>query len=176
MSYSIMKRFSFGFLFFAFWVCLASLRYISNMQGPRPNSPDKQRVSRWIQNLCFVDVDGKKGKLSDFKKCNGLVVASIGSSCPISKRFAPTLSKLKNEYFDHGSQFIFVDSIMTTSARINLKKLNEFHNFQGPKILDEEKIFIQEFKPQTSSEVFLLDKARTYSIMDQSMTSMGLNT
>ena len=173
MSYSIMKRFSFGFLFFAFWVCLASLRYISNMQGPRPNSPDKQRVSRWIQNLCFVDVDGKKGKLSDFKKCNGLVVASIGSSCPISKRFAPTLSKLKNEYFDHGSQFIFVDSIMTTSARINLKKLNEF---QGPKILDEEKIFIQEFKPQTSTEVFLLDKARTYSIMDQSMTSMGLNT
>ena len=101
------------------------------------------------------------------------MVASIGSSCPISKRFAPTLSKLKNEYFDHGSQFIFVDSIMTTSARINLKKLNEF---QGPKILDEEKIFIQEFKPQTSTEVFLLDKARTYSIMDQSMTSMGLNT
>ena len=161
MSYSIMKRFSFGFLFFAFWVCLAPLWSMSKIQGPLPNSPDKQRVSRWIQDFCFVDVDGKKGKLSDFKKCNVLVVAFIGSSCLINKRFAPTLSKLKNEYFDHGSQFISEDSIMTTSARINLKKLNEFHKFQGPKILDEEKIFIQEFKPQTSTKVFLLDKART---------------
>ena len=86
-------------------------------QGPKPIDADAHGVGRWVADLSYVTVEGKKGKLSDFKNKKALVIAFTGASCPLSKRFAPSLAKLENEYSKHDVAFIFVDPIAVQGAK-----------------------------------------------------------
>ena len=66
-------------------------------QGPKAIDPAENGIGRWIPDVEFISVKGKRGRLSDFKSGKALVVAFTGASCPVSKRFAPTLAALEKD-------------------------------------------------------------------------------
>ena len=55
----------------------ASLR-----QGPRELNPAEHGIGKWVPNVDFETIQGKKGKLSDFGRKKALVIAFTGASCP----------------------------------------------------------------------------------------------
>ena len=78
-------------------------------QGPKAIDPAENGIGRWIPDVEFISVKGKRGRLSDFKSGKALVVAFTGASCPVSKRFAPTLAALEKAYAKLGVSFLFVE-------------------------------------------------------------------
>ena len=89
------------------------------------------------------------------------MVAFIGASCPVSKKFAPLLAALEKEYAAKEVAFLFVDPIATRSAVKNLKKMVDMHGFTSPVILDCTKEFALALGAKSTTEVFVLDSART---------------
>ncbi len=140
---------------------LAAVPSNSLKQGPKPIDGDLHGVGRWIPNLSFVAVEGKKGKLSDFKSKKALVVAFTGASCPLSKRFAPTLAAIEKEYGPKGVAFLYVDPIAVKGAKEDLRTMAREQGFQGPVILDESESLTDTFGARTTTDVFVLDSART---------------
>ena len=99
----------------------ANLSAQSIRQGPRTLPLEMQRAGRWVPDLSFVSIDGERGKLSDYEKKNALVIAFVGASCPLSKKFAPTLAALEREWAKKDVSFIFVDPISTESTNLKLR-------------------------------------------------------
>ena len=140
---------------------LAAVPSISLKQGPKPIDADLYGVGRWIPDLSFVTVEGKKGKLSNFKHKKALVVAFTGASCPLSKRFAPTLAAIEKEYGKKGTAFVYVDPIAVKGAKEDLRTMAREQGFQGPVILDENGSLAGTFGARSTTDVFVLDSART---------------
>ena len=130
-------------------------------QGPKPIDAAAHGIGRWIPDLAFTTIDGKQGKLSDFKDKKALVVAFTGASCPLSKRFAPSLAVIEEEYAKKDVAFVFVDPIAIDGAKEDLRKMGETHGFKGPVILDEDESLTKGLGATTTTDTFVLDAART---------------
>jgi peroxiredoxin len=130
-------------------------------QGPKPIDAATHGVGRWVPDLSFTTIDGKRGELSDFKEKKALVVAFTAASCPISKRFAPSLAAIETEYSKKGVAFVFVDPIAIDGAKEDLRKMSKAHGFKGPVILDEDESMTQGLGATTTTDTFVFDAART---------------
>ncbi len=146
--------------FTLFWNLSTSLS-ASLKQAPEPINPDTHCIGRWIPDLPFVTINGKHGKLSDFKDKKALVVAFIGASCPLSKRFAPSLVILEKAYRKKGVAFVFVDPITVKGAKEDLKVIIREQGFKGSFILDRDESLTHALGARTTTDTFILDSART---------------
>lgn len=129
-------------------------------QGPRLLAPGEQGVGRQIPDLEATDIDGKKVRLSDFKKSKALVIAFTSTSCPLCLRYAPSLGRLEKTWKEEGVAFLYVDPI-ASDIPVDMKKAIQTHGFQGPYVHDQEGKLSQSLGAKTTTEVFVLDAART---------------
>jgi len=130
-------------------------------QGPKPIDASAHGVGRWMPDLSFTTIDGKQGKLSGFKEKKALVVAFTATSCPLSKRFAPSLATIEKEYAKKDIGFVFVDPIAIDGAKEDLREMAETNGFKGPVILDEDESMTKGLGAITTTEAFVFDAART---------------
>src|SRR5207247_5304840 len=75
---------------------------------PRLLDPRECRIGELIEDVAFTDLDGKAGRLSDFRG-KTLVVALTNVGCPVAKRYAPRLVETADELGKRGVDFLFVD-------------------------------------------------------------------
>ena len=129
-------------------------------QGPRAIRPGEAGVGVLVPDLAFTDIAGKQGKLSDFKSAKLLVVAVTDVGCPVGKKYGPTLAKLETELADKNVTFLFVDPIAADAAE-DLKKAVADRGFAGRTIHDKDGALASAFAATTTTEVFVLDSART---------------
>jgi thiol-disulfide isomerase/thioredoxin/mono/diheme cytochrome c family protein len=122
-------------------------------QGPKIVKPGDHGVGRLVPDIAFTDVAGKAGKLSDFKDKKALVVAYTSTSCPISKKFAPSLVRLEKAYREKGIAFLFVNPVETDDVKT--------HGFAGPYIHDKDGAFSKAIGSLTTTDTFVLDPTRT---------------
>ena len=142
-------------------VHLSAVPSASLKQGPRPMDAVANGIGRWVPDVAFETVEGKKGRLSDFKGKKALVVAFTGASCPLSKRFAPTLAAIEKAYGPKVIAFVFVDPIAVKGAKEDLREMAGEQGFEGPVILDEDESLTRALGARTTTDTFVLDSART---------------
>jgi mono/diheme cytochrome c family protein len=121
--------------------------------------PRAAGIGRLVPDLEFVDLAGSPGRLSD---CAGrpLVLAIRDVGCPLSKKTAPALARLEREFAPRGVEFLFVDESENDSAE-ELAADAATHGFRGRHLLDPAQAFGRALGATTTTEVFLLDSART---------------
>jgi thiol-disulfide isomerase/thioredoxin/mono/diheme cytochrome c family protein len=132
----------------------------SPREGPVVVKAGDAGVGRLVPDLAFTDIAGKPGKLSDYQSSKALVIALTGTSCPVSKRFAPALARLEQEFAKQGVKFLFVNptaSDQPDAIRADVKA----HGFTGRYVHDTTGALVGALGAQTSTEVFVLDAART---------------
>jgi thiol-disulfide isomerase/thioredoxin len=110
-------------------------------------------VGRLVADVGFTDLAGKAGKLSDYKASKLTVVALTNTSCPISKKYAPSLARLEKEYEAKGVAFLFVNPTATDTVKD--------HGFAGRYVHDKDGKFAAALGATSTAEVFVLDAART---------------
>ncbi len=121
--------------------------------------PTKSGIGRWIEDLAFEDLQGKEGKLSDFasKKALAIVIRDVG--CPVSQRYGPEVARIDAEYSDQVG-FLYVNlSEQDTEEKAAAEV--EKYGFKGRYALDPEGTFGRALGVRTTTDVFVLDRART---------------
>lgn len=132
----------------------------SPREGPKQLKGSEVGVGRMLPDVAFTDVNGKTGKLSDFKASKGLVIATTTTSCPVSKRYTPTLAKLEKEFAAKGITFLFVNPTETDTLE-SIKDAIASQGLAGRYVHDKTGAFVKAIGASSTTEVFLVDAART---------------
>ena len=123
---------------------------ISN--GPPQLKAGEMGVGRQVTDVSFTDTDGKTYQLSALaSKGNGVVIACTSTTCPVSKRYTPSLVRHAAELSKAGVALVLLNPLATdTPESLGL-----------PYVHDKDHKVSDVLQPRTSTEVFYIDSKRT---------------
>jgi thiol-disulfide isomerase/thioredoxin len=116
-------------------------------------------VGRFVADVPFTDIAGVSQKLSSLTKKQTLVVAMTSTSCPLSKKYLPTLAQLAKSYSERGIKWLLVNPIATdTSDDMRAAK----KSIDGAVYVhDRDGILVRAIGALTTTDVIVLDASRT---------------
>jgi peroxiredoxin/Ca2+-binding EF-hand superfamily protein len=129
-------------------------------EQPRILNASEHGVGRMVPDVALKDLAGREVKLSAFKGNKALVIASFGASCPISNKLGPELARLEKEYAAQKVAFLFVNPIAGESPE-DLRKFAAMYGLTSPVVHDAQGALARVLGATTTTEVFVLDAART---------------
>lgn len=129
-------------------------------KAPQALVPADHGVGRLVGDAQFTDLAGKSHQLSEFSKQRAIVVAMTCTSCPLSKKYLPTLQALAESYSRRGVTFVLVNPMATDKAADmqTAAKSVEGHAFYVP---DQKGSLAQSAGALTTTDVIVLDASRT---------------
>jgi thiol-disulfide isomerase/thioredoxin len=129
-------------------------------RGPQPLKPGGHGVGRLVADVSFTDLAGATHKLSSFTDQQTVVVAMTSTSCPLSRKYLPTLKQLADKYCQCGIKWLMVNPIATDTfndMQAAAKGLSG-HTIYVP---DREASFAQAIGALTTTDCIVLDASRT---------------
>jgi peroxiredoxin/mono/diheme cytochrome c family protein len=127
-----------------------------------PSSADeaaKSLVGRQIAEFALKDFRGKEHKLADFADKKLLVVAFLGTECPLAKLYGPRLQKMADELADQGVAFVGINSNRQDSIT-ELEAHVRRHGIKFPILKDLGNRVADAFGATRTPEIFVLDENR----------------
>jgi mono/diheme cytochrome c family protein len=148
-------------------VLLASLLLIGALppafartSGPIVEKAGDLGVGRMIADQACTDLAGRTVRLSALSGPNGLVIAMSSATCPISKRYLPSLAALEKELATRGIGLLLVNA-MTGEKPEDIQAQLKEAGLTSPYCHDQEGVLAKALGARTTAEVFLLDESRT---------------
>ena len=116
-------------------------------------------IGRQIDEFALRDYRGKTHRLADFAAARFMVVAFIGTECPLVNLYAPRLVELHQRFADQGVVFIGVnanrqDSLTEVAAHARR------HGIAFPVLKDPTHKVADLFAAERTPQVFVLDENR----------------
>lgn len=119
-----------------------------------------QSVSRdKVMNFALPDTSGQRCALSDYAEKRGVVVAFLGTECPLAAQYAVRLQQIHDQYAERGIQVIGIDANAQDSAE-ELAAFAQRQCVNFPLLKDAEAQVADRFRATRTPEVFLLDAER----------------
>ena len=129
-------------------------------QGPLALGGHESGVGRMVDNLALTDLDGVTRTLAELSSGSGCVLAFTSATCPVSKRYLPSLKALETELASAGIGMVLVNPFPSESPELIREQTGE-HRFKSPYVRDSERAISKALRARSTTEVFLLDQART---------------
>ncbi len=120
---------------------------------------DDASTNRQIENFALHDYRGKLHALEDFNANPLVVVAFVGTECPLAKLYAPRLQELYGKYKDRGVAFLAVDANRQDSLA-ELAAYARTYGIEFPVLKDAGNKVADQFAAARTPEVFVLDADR----------------
>jgi len=134
---------------------------ISNIkEGPKILSPVQAGVGRMVPDLTCKTILAESLKLSELTGKNALVIAFTSTTCPISKKYGPSLTQLERVVQDLGLKILFVNPTATDDPE-GIRAFVARHKLKSPYVHDKAGELAKSVQATTTAEVFLLDAKRT---------------
>lgn len=127
--------------------------------GAAISRAEESSGNRRIENFSLRDYRGKLHSLDEFKDVRLVVVAFVGTECPLAKLYAPRLQELYQKYKDQGVAFLAVDANRQDSIT-ELAAFARAHGIEFPVLKDPGNLVADVFGAQRTPEVFVLDADR----------------
>jgi peroxiredoxin len=105
------------------------------------------------------DYRGRDYRLADFQAHDLLVIAFLGTECPLAKLYGPRLARLAEEYRDRGVGFVGVDANCQDSVT-EIAAYARVHQIQFPILKDLGNRLADQLGAQRTPEVFVVDRQR----------------
>ncbi|MDP4786461.1 MAG: redoxin domain-containing protein, partial [Opitutales bacterium] len=128
--------------------------------GPEMLKPGEVGIGRMIDDVKFRTLDDKELSLGAFKDRKGLVIIMTSATCPVSKRYLPSVAKLASELTEQGLGLLLVNALGSEKPE-DIRSQLAAAGVTGPYVHDIEKKLSLALDARTTTEVFLLDPART---------------
>ena len=119
-------------------------------------SPVGQRVADFTLDNCY----GKAVSLEEFADRELVVLAFLGTECPLAKLYGPRLNQIQTEFGDRGVQIIGINSNKQDSLT-ELAAYTHRHDLAFPMLKDVGNELADRLDAERTPEVFLLGKDRT---------------
>lgn len=116
-------------------------------------------AQRAIDDFQLSDFRGKEHRLADYDETKLVVVAFLGTECPLAKLYGPRLSQLADEYKTRGVQFLGINSNRQDSIT-ELAAYARIHGIGYPLLKDPGNRVADRFGAERTPEVFVLDRER----------------
>jgi Ca2+-binding EF-hand superfamily protein/peroxiredoxin len=129
-------------------------------EAPELLKGSEHGVGRMVADLALKTLNGSEIKLSSAAGKNGLVIALFIASCPISGKLAPETARLEASLKEQGVGMLLVNAPPGQKA----EEITQFiadHKLVSPIASDADGKLAQQLAATTTTEVFLLDAART---------------
>lgn len=117
-------------------------------------------IGSLVPDLAVKEIGGREAHLSDFtKKSPALVVASVSPTCPVSKRYLPTIARLADDYAKREVALVLLtgdtvdDSFREALKAAGLDKRTCIQDASGE--------LRRALGSTSSTDTFVLDSART---------------
>jgi len=122
--------------------------------------PAEHGVGQFIEDLEFQDLQGRMLRLSDFRQAKALVIAMTSTSCPLSRRYLPTLTAIAQQYSQRSVQFLLVNSIRTDDRQA-MQTAAASLPAGVPYAVDADESLLRRLQVVSTTDVLILDPART---------------
>jgi len=120
---------------------------------------DENRLAdQVIDDFQLPDFRGKPHRLADYEG-SIVVVAFLGTECPLARLYAPRLSDLEEKFSSRGVAFLAIDS----NRQDSMEEIAHFHRTYGlpfPLLRDAANRVADQFQAERTPEVFVLDRER----------------
>ncbi len=128
--------------------------------GPKKIKPADVHVGERFSNVSGIAVDGRKFDLSTCKNFRATVIALTSTSCPICKKYVPSLAQIEKQFTSKNIQFCFLNSIASDKTE-DIKAVIKTNGLSGPYLHDQDESLAHSLKVHTTAEVFVFDSAQT---------------
>jgi peroxiredoxin/mono/diheme cytochrome c family protein len=119
----------------------------------------QESTLRTLTDFTLADIHSQKWSLADVKDKKVVVVAFIGTECPLAKLYGPRLALLASQYQDKSVAFLAIDSnVQDSLAALTAYARNAGITF--PVVRDAKNSVAAQFGATRTPEVFVLDEAR----------------
>lgn len=129
-------------------------------QGPALVVPGDYGVGRLVRDLEFKDLQGDLHKIHSGSDNALTVIAFTSSSCPISRKYLPTLVELHRDFAQHGVRFILVNCIVSDKPDEMTIAASQFDS-PIEYAVDTDGRFASHLSATSTTDVFVLDRSRT---------------
>jgi thiol-disulfide isomerase/thioredoxin len=155
----IMK--SLRFVFSLFTVLTAAGGVGVAAEAPGIRAAAGSGIGRMVADVSFSDLEGKTHRLSEVAAEQPYTVLALTSpSCPLSRKFAPTLAALEDEWKGKGVKFVFLGAL-DADPPADLAQAAKDKGLDGLVTPDTDHALARALHAETTTEVFVIDKART---------------
>ena len=139
-------------------------RYEPGTESPR-QAPEILRgadhgVGRMVADFSFTDLEGRARRLSDIAGREGVVIALTSPSCPIAKRYLPSLAELDREYSAKGIGLLLIAPTATDTAE-QLRAALRSASIDAPCAPDPLGTLSKTLGARSTTDVFVIDQRRT---------------
>ncbi len=129
-------------------------------QGPRLLIPGEHGIGGMVADFEFKDIRGKTYKLKDFSNRKASVIAMTSTSCPLSKKYLPTLVELAKTYSARDVAFVLVNAVETDKAN-EMQSALEMLSSDAIYAADTDGKIARAVNAKSTTDVIVLDSART---------------
>jgi peroxiredoxin len=117
-------------------------------------------VGRKVQNFSVQNYRGKSHSLSDYASSKVVVLAFLGTECPLAKLYAPRLASLNSELKSRGVTFLGVNSNRQDSLT-EVASHARRHGIEFPVLKDAGNRLADAIGVTRTPEIVVLDEERT---------------
>ena len=138
-----------------FCVCVCALLLVGKLSAAETKSP----IGRAVGEFTLKDYRGKSHSLSDYKDSRLVVIAILGTECPLAKLYAPRLQTLHEKYHDSGVTFLGINA----NRQDSLSEISAYardHKIKFPVLKDLGNKVADQLQAVRTPEVFVLDEKR----------------
>lgn len=128
--------------------------------APVQVKPATCQVGELFAPFVATAVDGRKFDLTEARRNKATVIALTSTSCPICKKYLPTLSKIERQFSKRGVKFCFLNTLASDELE-DIQTAIKDHSLTGPYIHDQTERLNTALGIRTTAEVFVFDSART---------------
>lgn len=129
-------------------------------QGPRLLAPGEHGVGRFVPDLEFPLIDGSVARLHGNVGNTLTVIAFTSTSCPISKKYLPTLVDIHRDFASRGVRFLLVNCIATDKREEMQGAAARFHG-RVEYVVDTDARLANHLEATSTADVFVLDRSQT---------------
>jgi peroxiredoxin len=146
------------------WRCLGLLTLLASWPAwssaaDQPAKPAPVVADKPIANFVLRDVYGKAVALNDFADQSIVVIAFLGTECPLAKLYGPRLNALAAEYQSKGVVVLGINANSQDSLT-EIAAYGRIHGLTYPLLKDPTGAVADQLKAQRTPEVFVLDRKR----------------
>jgi peroxiredoxin/mono/diheme cytochrome c family protein len=120
---------------------------------------DSERVPTRVQDFSLKSQFGKEYSLHDFADRDLVVIAFVGTECPMSKVYAPRLARLAKKWDAKRVAFVGIDSNQQDSVQ-EIAAYAARHKIEFPILKDPGNVIADRIQAARTTEVFVLDRDR----------------
>jgi Ca2+-binding EF-hand superfamily protein/mono/diheme cytochrome c family protein/thiol-disulfide isomerase/thioredoxin len=129
-------------------------------RGPKLITPGEHSIGRFVPDFEFADLEGVTKKLHGDSKSELTVIAFTSTSCPLSKKYLPTLVEIQRDFVSRGVRFILVNCVATDKLDEMKAAASRFAS-GAEYTFDKDSRFAAHLTATSTTDVFVLDRSHT---------------